>query len=379
MPKIVLIFFTVVSILGSWSSIALGAPQCQTVFKDSFNINESMEIQLAELKHALKDLRHEIKESKDRKDPMSSLKEIETDPRELAYLLQGAYRLILSNPQAQAILSGRDLKIVRRGLSELKKFEKDLGQYSVQTDLLKTARKSEMAPDFLRYLKDRRRKVSQSVYHKLKDDNYLNGNISAVGKLSQKIQKFQIPEGVDSKQWLQDSLASEIQRVLFKVQTEMAPLIRSPKFGYHEIENGAHAFRRSLRWLKVYIESYPDFFTLKQSAASDATVTAFRAKFKIGYDEPGKIALKDTEYAKILEFVDTLKKVKKAGEMKELLTQELIEFGQWNGSKINREQAEQIMEQFFHQEGNLQKIAQDILREFEARDGFRFIFAEATL
>ncbi|MBO9666773.1 MAG: hypothetical protein J7501_08150, partial [Bdellovibrio sp.] len=71
---------------------------------------------------------------------------------------------------------------------------------------------------------------------------------------------------MDSRNWIHDSLKSEIERINEKVESEMAPLIRAPVYGYHEIENGAHAFRRSLRWLKVYIESYADVFTLQKSS-----------------------------------------------------------------------------------------------------------------
>lgn len=353
---------------------------CGRIFSDPYNVNESLAHQLSEFRNSLKVLRKDIKDVADTKDPMSPIRDVEVDPREVAFLLQGSYRLILSNPAAKDVLSSTNLKIVKKGLSALKDFEKSLGEYSVKVELLKTAKKSNMPEDFIKYLKENRREVSKGLYKELKQEEYLDKNISAVIELSRKIQKFQIPENVDSRTWIRDSLKAEIERVNEKVENEMAPLIRSNKFGYHEIENGAHAFRRSLRWLKVYIESYADFFTLKRINPTEPAVELYASKFKVRYDEAGKIALRDVDYAKIIEAVEVLRKIKKSGEMKELLTHELINFGKWEGRKVSSTEAVQIIEKYFNYDSQaLQIKSQEILADFESRSGLRTLLLEGGL
>ncbi|MBO9666772.1 MAG: hypothetical protein J7501_08145, partial [Bdellovibrio sp.] len=164
---------------------------CRGIFVDSYNVNDSMAEQLSDLKHSLKDLRKSIKEVDDSKDPMSAVRDVEVDPREVAFLLQGSYRLILSNPAAKDVLSGSNLKIVKKGLNALKDFEKSFGEYYVKVELLKTAKKSKMPDDFIKYLKSERRALSKQLYRELKDDDYLDKDVSAVVGLSKKIQKFQ--------------------------------------------------------------------------------------------------------------------------------------------------------------------------------------------
>jgi hypothetical protein len=367
---------TVVSVICPMVVHAEGL-SCRRVFADPYNVNQTLADQLVELRHSLKALRSEIKEAADSKDPMSALNDVEVDPREVAFLLQGSYRLILSNPAAKDVLKDGNFKIVNKGLNALKDFEKSIGEYNVKVELLKTAKKSKMPEDFVDYLKSERRKLSKKLYRELKEDDYLDKDVSAVIDLSKKIQKFQIPENINSRTWIRDSLKSEIERINEKVDSEMAPLIRAKVYSYHEIENGAHAFRRSLRWLKVYIESYADFFTLVKTSPSEPTVAIYADKFKLQYNEPGKIPLRDIDYAKIIEAVDVLRKIKKSGEMKELLTQELVAFGRWDGRKISSAEAVKIIEQYFNYDSQaLQSKSQEILADFESRNGMRSIIME---
>lgn len=351
---------------------------CRRIFvADPYSLNESLADQLSELRDAMKDLRRELKETADSKDPMSAVHELETDPRDVAFLLQGSYRLILSNPAAKDVLSEANLKIVKKGLNALKDFEKSFGEYYVKVELLKVAKKSKMPEDFIKHLKSEKQKLSKKLYRELKDHEYLDKDITAVINLSRKIQKFQIPENVDSRTWIRDSLYSEIERINQKIETEMAPLIRAPTYGYHEIENGAHAFRRSLRWIKVYIESYADYFTLVRTNPTESAVAKYADKFKLQYDEAGKIPLRDVDYAKIIEAVEVLRKIKKSGEMKELLTQELVLFKQWNGREVSPEESERLIEHYFNYDSRtLQLKSQEILTNFQARNGMRSILVE---
>jgi hypothetical protein len=371
-------FLTIVCVICPMLVQAEGL-SCRKVFADPYNLNESLADQLSDLKESLKALRREIKEAADSKDPMSAVHDLEVDPREVAFLLQGSYRLILSNPAAKDVLTESNLKIVKKGLNALKDFEKRFGEYYVKVELLKVAKKSKMPEDFIKYLKSERQRVSKKLYRDLKDEDYLDKDVTAVIELSKKIQKFKLPENVDSRKWIHDSLASEIERVNDKIDNEMAPLIRAPVYGYHEIENGAHAFRRSIRWLKVYIESYSEYFTLVRTTPSEPAVATYSDKFKLGYDEIGKIPLRDVDYAKIIENVEVLRKIKKSGEMKELLTQELILFGQWNGRPVGAAAAVSVIENYFNYDSQaLQIKSQEILNNFQARRGMRSILVERS-
>lgn len=378
------IILTCAALLGHSAAFAEG-PQCARIWLGKPDINMSVQQKLTDLQKTLLKLRQDIKAAADKNDPLAPLITLEHDPRELAYLLQGSYRLIIAHPMAKELLTEKDFKRVKKGLDELKWLEKTLGRYTTQIELLETAQKHEMAPDFIRHLQSRREQVSQEVYAELKKADYLDKEISAITELTEKISKFKIPENFDQRNWLKASLESELARIHEKVQTEMAPLIKTNSYGYHELEFGAHALRRSLRWIKVYLNAYPDHFILvkDKSALSEKDtemMTKYNGKFSLSYSGDGVLQIRDTDYARIIKYVDSLRKIKKAGEMQELLSQELTLFGRWNGQFIGRERAIQVIsEPIKKEDGKLEKKTQEILIEFESRNGFEDILMEGAL
>ncbi|MNK06307.1 hypothetical protein D3C87_242020 [compost metagenome] len=374
------ILFTCAAVL--WHSPVFAAgPQCRRVWLGPANINEAVHQKLTDLHSTLANLRKAIKTTEMQSDPLSALQRIDQDPREIAYLLQGAYRLIISHPSAKTLLSEKDYKRVKKGLDELKWLEKTLGKYSVQTELLETAVKNQLPADFIYFLAARRDQVSQESYRELKEADYLNKEISAVMELTDKFSKVEIPREFDQTQWLRISLQNEVVRINGKVSTEMAPLIRKDTYGYRELEEGAHAFRRSLRWIKVYLNAYSDHFSLvrdsNKSPATTELIERYKAKFSLRYDDAGPIKIRDTDYAKIIKYVDSLRKVKKTGEMQELLTHELTTFGRWNEKPITHEEAARIIESILiKEEGKLERKTKEILDDYEATAGFKDMIVE---
>lgn len=362
------------------AAYAASAPLCRNIWIDS-KLNESAIDKLTDLQKTMAGLRTALKQNAYSEDPMSSLKGLEQDPRELAYLLQGAYRLMISHPSAKEILTEKDHSRLEKGLKQMKWLEKTLGTYAVHVELLETAQAKGMAPDFIQFLTDRRNDVSQITLALLKDKNYLDKEISAVAELTEKMAKVDVPEGAQAAVWLKDSLKTEILRIEEKVKTTMAPLIRKPLYGYHEVEEGAHSFRRSLRWIKMYLNAYPGQFRLvshPNKNLSDAELIAkYQDKFVLRYDSLGQIQIRDLDYALILKSVDALRKIKRNGEMTELLSQELGNFGRYNGVIVTADQARALMTQALKKdEGKIERKTQEMLTDYELRNSFKNIIVE---
>lgn len=356
------------------------APLCRHIWI-STDLKIEVQDKLTDLQGTLLKLRLELKKDSLSPDPLSVLKNLDNDPRELAYLLQGSYRLIIAHPRAATVLTAKDFSRLEKGLKEVKWLEKTLGQYSVQLELLETAQSKNLAPDFIEYLTQRRNEVSQKTYKLLKDADYLNKEVSAVNELLEKLAKIQWPPGFDSIQWIKQSLQSEIYRVNEKVQTEMAPLIRKPLYGYREVEDGAHAFRRSLRWIKMYLNAYQSQFRLvsqpNKTAGEQELVNKFQDKFVLYYDSLGQIQIRDVDYAQLIKSVDALRKIKRNGEMMELLSHELTMFGRYNGQAVTADSARIIIYDLLKKDdGKIERKTQEMLSDYETRNAYQDMIME---
>ncbi|RYZ78294.1 MAG: hypothetical protein EOP04_30000, partial [Proteobacteria bacterium] len=140
--------FTVISVLGLSPLYGQAAPYCAQVFGGnapavpaySETISEHLEI----LKRNLNQLRKALKDNKHKAHRLEVLSELETDPRESAYVLQGAYRLLLAHPNSAEIFTPSDIQSLEKGLKAMKVLEKTLGGYQVQADLYVTAKKMKL-------------------------------------------------------------------------------------------------------------------------------------------------------------------------------------------------------------------------------------------
>jgi hypothetical protein len=345
---------TLATILGLLPRLSVAAPQCSVVFEQPTELNgasvqESIIDQLKDLKTSLQELRSELKEVPGRKNRLKVLESLDEDPREIAYVLQGAYRLVLAHPLAEEILAPADLKALKKGLKEMKWLEKTLGTYQVQSDLYKTAKKIKVAEDFQEFLARQRNRASDEAIEQLKSREFLDSEISAVTRHIQKLKRWDDMNVGRSRSLIQESLKSELDRVYEKVENEMKPLILKDRYTYKELEEGAHAFRRSLRWIRVYLQAYPELFT----------------------------NMNKKEFNNLSRSIDELRKIKKPGEMREKMVEALAAYGQWNGIHLNvgetLEHIEPLMEKKFE---NIEAKTQEILEFYETRNGFRGIIKE---
>jgi hypothetical protein len=379
MKVYLLVFFTLTAVLGH-SPVALArALSCEGLFKGPPQVSVSIEEPLTALRNSLDELNAALKNPALalEGDLLSPLKELSEDPRELSYLLQGSYRLLISHPQAVNILSEKQLRKLQDGLDQMKWLEKKLGQYQNSKDLAKAGRKIGAPADFVSYLESQRNINANIVIEKLRKREFLSDEISTVQALIEELQGMKKLNSRISENYLPESLQTEIQRVQEKVSLEMKPLMLQKNYGYHELEDGAHAFRRSLRWLKVYIMAYRDHFSLAEkvgppTASEKILRDKYLSKEEALLSPDGAIKLRESEYYLLIEMVAELRKIKGAGEIRENLTNALTAFGRWNGEPVDAVKATELVA--VRTEAKLQDVeirTQEILQRYELHNGFQ--------
>ncbi|MBC7370802.1 MAG: hypothetical protein H7326_04510, partial [Bdellovibrionaceae bacterium] len=133
--------FTLASILGLMPCYGHAAPSCSQVLaaQSSPTYAETISEHLDVLKSNLKDLRRALKDSAEKNNRLDALDSLKQDPRESAYVLQGAYRLLLAHPNSKEIFTSEEINSIEKGLRAMKLLEKTLGGYQVQADLYQTA------------------------------------------------------------------------------------------------------------------------------------------------------------------------------------------------------------------------------------------------
>lgn len=378
MKSYLLAFFTlIVFSLGQLSVVHARALSCQDLFSEKPLVSTSIEEPLSALKSSLDELQAALKKPALESDSLSPLKTLSDDPRELSYLLQGSYRLLISHPQAAVILSEKQFRKLQDGLDQMKWLEKKLGQYQNSKDLAKAGRKIEAPADFVAYLEAQRDLNANIVIEKLRKRQFLTDEISVVQELLLQLQGMKKLNGRITENYLPESLQAEIQRVAEKVRLEMKPLMLQKEYGYHELEDGAHAFRRSLRWLKVYIVAYKDHFVLvDKMGPPTASEKVLRDKYLEKQDallsSNGSIGLREADYLMLVEMVAELRKIKGAGEIRENLINALVAFGRWNGQPVDLNKATELIS--VRTEAKLQDVelrTQEILRRYENNNAFQ--------
>lgn len=350
---------------------------CESLFKGPAGVSASIEEPLVALRDLLSQFQKSMLEPRESEDVLSPLKDLPEDPREIAFVLQGSYRLLLSHPRVNDILSEKQIRKLQFGMDQMKWFEKKLGEYGNSKDLVKAAKKIEVPLDFLEHLKAQRNVLAQTIQNKLMKRGYIDLEISAVSGLIEELQGMRKLNSKMSETYLPESLQAEISRVQEKVDNEMKQLIMKPVYTFHEVEEGAHAFRRSLRWLKVYILAYRDHFSLLEQKAP---ATAYEARLRelyssdldIALSVDGQIKLREMDYYMLNDLIAELRKIKGIGEIKEQMTQELIAFGKWDGKPVDAVKATEIISYRLDDKlVDLEIRTQEILGNYESAFGLQ--------
>jgi hypothetical protein len=311
---------TVLSILGLVPSFGQGAPLCTEVFRDGAReqIQHSIQDQLASLRKEMQQLRRDLNENKNKNNRLEALDDIENDPRETAYVLQGAYRLLIAHPRASEIFTADDLK-----------------------------------------LRHQRDETSESVLQDLRSHDFLDKEISGVEIQMRRLKKWESQVGSSAPGLIQESLQSEIARVRGKVMTEMKPLILKSHYNSADLEDGAHAFRRSLRWLRVYIDAYRDYFYTTVPSEFGSVASA------------EKLELNIQEYKLLDKSIERLRKIKKPGEMRERLARCYEQFAEELRRPLAPGAAFAFVDRLMSEKfDDLEVRTQEILQTYEQHEGF---------
>ena len=193
-----------------------------------------------------------IRDILDSNDPKSMF---EKDFRGQLFAIEGILRLQLKSPKNK--LSNKENKQLEKILLNTKEIEDQLGAYSLLFELVEFTDKN-VDETQLEQFKKRIKQEQEESFLKLRKQL---GNYKKTSKKDfEDLSKINWAE--KEKKFIKKSLKSELERINDKITKDLASLILAKKYGYEELEEGFHEFRRAIRWISIYIQGYKPFFSL---------------------------------------------------------------------------------------------------------------------
>jgi len=208
---------------------------------------------------------------------------------------------------------------------DIKPFEDELGKLIDLTEAIGFSEAVDAPREVIAYLKGKTEAQRESLKTFLKDHEFVGRGYvkSPLGDLQKSLKET---EWAGKKTDRKDVLKSF--RALFK------EIIESD-YDMKALETGLHEFRRDLRWVPIYLRSFPDLFKLDNRKLPEAKISPDDPVFKSPYSKiprPKDAVSFPLLFPKIglvalNKVIEQLGKVKNTGKMEELLTHTLKESG----------------------------------------------------
>lgn len=208
---------------------------------------------------------------------------------------------------------------------DIKPFEDELGKLLDLREGIAFSEKVGAPKRVLAYLKGREEGQREKFKNFLKDHQF-------IGEDRSKSPLVQLQEAVEETDW---AGKKSDRKLVLKAFRKLFKEIEKGKYDMNQLEAGLHEFRRDLRWIPIYLRSFPDLFKLDnrefsaihiskedpilKSPYSKLPSPRNRVSFPILFPKMGLLALN--------KMVDSLGKAKDIGKMEELLIHALKESG----------------------------------------------------
>lgn len=168
--------------------------------------------------------------------------------RGVLFSLEGILRIHVKNEEA--FKSKQDSKTIRKALLRLKALEDSLGQFSYAFEIKDYAKEKGIYSKKL----DRHVKKANHIFKK----NFKK-QVRDIKSSSKELSKITWPD----KDQLLRLLSMEIRRTDTKISVKLKPLINKSKYSDYEIQEGLHEWRRAIRWISIYYQSYKNIFRIE--------------------------------------------------------------------------------------------------------------------
>lgn len=208
---------------------------------------------------------------------------------------------------------------------DIKPFEDELGRTADLKEAIQFSEQVGAPPELIAFLKGREQEQKEKLKRFLEERGFI-GEKPAQSPLNQ------LQEALEDTEW--DGKKADRKHVLKKLR-KLFKEVEATDYEMKELELGVHEFRRDLRWIPIYLRSFPDLFKLDprklwaeyndpnhpvlKSPYSKLPIVRDKVAFPILFPQQGLFALN--------EIIDQLGKAKDIGKMEGLLPEALLASG----------------------------------------------------
>jgi hypothetical protein len=174
---------------------------------------------------------------------------VRKDTRGLLFIVEGILRLYTK----YATLNHQDEIKLTEAFNFIKKIEDMMGQaffYKEMHDYYLTNFQEKLPALEI----DKNQKL-EKLFQFLKSSQFEEEFIKVLNSIEEV--KFQ------KDKFIVKSIIKEIKRIDKKIEYKLSSLIEKDKYGFHELEEGVHEWRRMIRWVALYLQGHKHLFALK--------------------------------------------------------------------------------------------------------------------
>lgn len=208
---------------------------------------------------------------------------------------------------------------------EIKPFEDELGRLLDLKEAILFSEVVQAPKEVIAFLKGRE-DAQRSVLKRFLVEHQFFGKKASHSPL------IELQKSIEETEWA--SKKSDRKHVL-KAFKNLFKEIRNKEYDMTELEDGLHEFRRDVRWIPIYLRSFPDLFRLDSRELPEAKISPGDPMFSSPYSKLARpknsvsfpILFPKIGLVALNKIVDRLGKAKDVGKMQEILTHAFLEVG----------------------------------------------------
>ena len=374
-------------LFGGFIPVMGHANMCTQVFYVSSPEGQPSEVLLNKFKvlqNELVEIKRQIKDGH----PNAYQQVLDRDVRGVTFALQAILRMYTKSSEFKNTFSKSDREAIEQALIDVKDLEDHIGAYSLSKEILAAVKdKSTVDKDFIQFLERNVISAERSFHDFLKEEKWIKKESKKSGKLLENLEEVKWPSGKHDLKYIQNSLKEYVLSIEEKINNKLKPMILSDKYGFNELENGVHEWRRSLRWIPISLMALSGKFSYSKlpaqlNPAEQALVDKYQnSKFtRLNGQEGQSIALPPLALYEISKLISDIGKAKDSGEAAHYLTSMYQKFHQERGVNLSDSQARSDVEKLLTdgqaQSMSVEQRVHEIYHEFESLNPLKAV-AEA--
>lgn len=358
---LLLLLFYILTAVISGNNVS-AAPACQGVFLAKPPLSQDrLHTILTDLKIELQKLKSEVA-SKGLRPAMNEY--IKKDIRKTIFAAEGILRLYIKNPKVEEYFSKKEIKTIESALMVIKELEDATGKLSLALELFISAQKFQNTdPKFIEFLDRQVDRAALEFNQFLITGKWSNKSDNPLDHLNHSLEAVLFTHKKEDRDYIHKSFSKEVKRAIEKIDEDLEPLIQAKTYGFKELEHGFHEWRRLIRWFPIFMTSLPQHFILSTvpkriSQKNQEIVDKYgNTEFvRVNGDPEYALELNALSVYQISYLIKEIGRIKSEGETIYYLTEQLSEFGYWQGKRITKNEANNIVRVLVEQSANRSAI-----------------------